>query len=73
MRRFIPAGAGNAHPMRRAVSLMMVHPRGSGERSSHSSAVMPACGSSPRERGTHKRERIWIVAERFIPAGAGNA
>ena len=72
-RRFIPAGAGNASPASRLAAGSTVHPRGSGERSLEERAQWHWDGSSPRERGTLNISTVSRDAQRFIPAGAGNA
>ena len=72
-RRFIPAGAGNAWSRARTARRGAVHPRGSGERGNFPDLDTPVIGSSPRERGTHRRRPRSGRRLRFIPAGAGNA
>ncbi len=71
--RFIPAGAGNAHHQTSLVRAWSVHPRGRGERGTESVTRNALVGSSPRARGTLAYPDIDLRAERFIPAGAGNA
>ena len=71
--RFIPAGAGNARAPRSRVSGPSVHPRGCGERFPLNDRLVSGSGSSPRVRGTHQCSARKQVADRFIPAGAGNA
>ena len=71
--RFIPAGAGNARTLRRAIGLASVHPRGCGERPPKSAVAFAKCGSSPRVRGTLTNSVSHSALNRFIPAGAGNA
>ena len=73
IRRFIPAGAGNAARSLGPISGCAVHPRGCGERRVSRSASVSRCGSSPRVRGTHSGTRPRRGPPRFIPAGAGNA
>ena len=50
-----------------------VHPRVCGERSSRSELAVLLGGSSPRVRGTPSRAAGAAIANRFIPACAGNA
>ena len=50
-----------------------VHPRGSGERRALAPEGAVITGSSPRERGTLRPHPAALAADRFIPAGAGNA
>ena len=71
--RFIPACAGNAHPVPRWKSPVSVHPRVCGERRETGALKRLADGSSPRVRGTLKREHPALSTNRFIPACAGNA
>ena len=73
MRRFIPAGAGNARKPPPGCSGSTVHPRGCGERLGAAYRQPGSAGSSPRVRGTLKLHRLGCLADRFIPAGAGNA
>ena len=73
VRRFIPAGAGNARVSTTPRSRTPVHPRGCGERWSSTVRRMCGDGSSPRVRGTLPRVRVDGLVHRFIPAGAGNA
>ena len=70
--RFIPAGAGNMPAPATRATMPTVHPRGCGEHSTPSSAPGPPGGSSPRVRGTFGQGRHLGIAQRFIPAGAGN-
>ena len=70
--RFIPARAGNGAWSRSAWSRSAVHPRARGERVDHKSINAIINGSSPRARGTVKREKEGTKAHRFIPARAGN-
>ena len=71
--RFIPARAGNASPARTRRPERPVHPRACGER--WMTPRMPAAftGSSPRVRGTLRRNNETLHPRRFIPARAGNA
>ena len=71
--RFIPAGAGNAGMWPWWVVIRAVHPRGRGERTMSASGLAVSIGSSPRARGTLSRRAGCSSADRFIPAGAGNA
>ena len=71
--RFIPAHAGNAtfgHALARANT---VHPRTRGERLLLQQLERHCAGSSPHTRGTHIAPLARRVANRFIPAHAGNA
>jgi hypothetical protein len=72
VRRFIPAGAGNTLRAPSVQQRTTVHPRGRGEHTYHSCGVGSRAGSSPRARGTPPGLGGHQVAERFIPAGAGN-
>ncbi len=71
--RFIPAGAGNRRSVQNGPVCLTVHPRGCGEQMSRH--VMPwiRFGSSPRVRGTGRRNAVECLRVRFIPAGAGNS
>ena len=71
--RFIPAGAGNANLSGHYARSPSVHPRGRGERDTPLTGTLDRVGSSPRARGTLIRADELDVADRFIPAGAGNA
>ncbi len=71
--RFIPACAGNASQPPLILHDTPVHPRVCGERFVSLSDAAAAFGSSPRVRGTPFRTSSQLVAERFIPACAGNA
>ena len=72
-RRFIPACAGNTLPDIVAGGLVSVHPRVRGEHlASLGDGPIPN-GSSPRARGTRDgKRRLQPLAQRFIPACAGN-
>ena len=50
-----------------------VHPRVCGEQAIALAFRSPACGSSPRVRGTARRNFFADLIERFIPACAGNS
>jgi len=71
--RFIPAPAGNAIELPHRESMMAVHPRACGERSTMAACLPALSGSSPRLRGTPDQVGLAGVGERFIPAPAGNA
>ena len=70
--RFIPAQAGNSPACAPAYTAPSVHPRASGEQASDRFSGSVIVGSSPRKRGTDMRQRDQRIAERFIPAQAGN-
>ncbi len=73
VRRFIPAGAGNAGRYRTTRPAQPVHPRWRGERGFKERLFWHGLGSSPLARGTPAsapNPSAWV---RFIPAGAGNA
>ena len=70
--RFIPAWAGNTAPRPARGCPSAVHPRVGGEHRARRGGIMPACGSSPRGRGTHSPTPWWPPLYRFIPAWAGN-
>ncbi len=70
--RFIPAGAGNGRVDLTLNIAFAVHPRRRGERSTNTSRVASNFGSSPQARGTVRHLAYYLVALRFIPAGAGN-
>ena len=71
--RFIPAPAGNAIELPHRESMMAVHPRACGERSTMAACLPALSGSSPRLRGTLVRMIRTKTRSRFIPAPAGNA
>ncbi len=73
LNRFIPAGAGNSRTSAPSISATSVYPRWRGELFIAPSSSSALRGLSPLARGTLmiKAER-WI-AQRFIPAGAGNS
>ena len=71
--RFIPACAGNSASLRARTATAPVHPRVCGELGSVRSDADVAAGSSPRVRGTPRRQRPDGQVRRFIPACAGNS
>ena len=71
--RFIPARAGNAVSVATPDSSSTVHPRAGGERPHCEQVSSFIVRSSPRGRGTHLAGRAGGLADRFIPARAGNA
>ena len=71
--RFIPASAGNALPAVRRSKVGSVHPRECGERAFVLIKLGKRVGSSPRVRGTPTAANHDRLADRFIPASAGNA
>ena len=71
--RFIPAGAGNSHPVPSVSMPLAVHPRGRGEQPLPREICQPSAGSSPRTRGTVAVKFHSAVHGRFIPADAGNS
>ena len=70
--RIIPADAGNTQGRHRLRSWIPDHPRGCGEHSGLIAKSGPTKGSSPRMRGTPKREIENHRRVRIIPADAGN-
>ena len=70
--RFIPACAGNTTPPPGAYTCRPVHPRVRGEHQPTKDTNPVLAGSSPRARGTHKKEQLYVDGRRFIPACAGN-
>ncbi len=70
--RFIPACAGNTATSRSTVPGRSVHPRVRGEHVSANVFAHASCGSSPRARGTRRRDAHHRRGRRFIPACAGN-
>ncbi len=70
--RFIPARAGNTRRFCFSSFESSVHPRACGEHRSRSARTRPACGSSPRVRGTRSIFYAEEQSRRFIPARAGN-
>ena len=71
-RRFIPARAGNTPAAPAAPAAQPVHPRACGEHRSRPRAARGRFGSSPRVRGTPRRDEQRPQLVRFIPARAGN-
>ncbi len=71
-RRFIPAGAGNTHSRSQAHFAYPVYPRWRGEHPTTNRGHKKSRGLSPLARGTRKLSACRLVADRFIPAGAGN-
>ncbi len=70
--RFIPAGAGNTWLDGFRSTAYTVHPRGRGEHRRLGHQEPAIAGSSPRARGTPYTYQPATLADRFIPAGAGN-
>ncbi len=70
--RFIPAGAGNTSYFLLSRSAFSVYPRWRGEHPKSQFDDDAWDGLSPLARGTRTPPRTKPVAERFIPAGAGN-
>ena len=70
--RFIPARAGNGRWTPGAPAGRTVHPRACGERFQPSQIFHLKNGSSPRVRGTVRRQDARRKTGRFIPARAGN-
>ena len=71
--RFIPACAGNSSWSATDGRHSAVHPRVCGELGLSVTCSSPMSGSSPRVRGTHVKQRVRQIANRFIPACAGNS
>ena len=71
-RRFIPACAGNSRFRGSSRRPRAVHPRVCGEQHGMVSWLVVAVGSSPRVRGTVRRDDARARHDRFIPACAGN-
>ena len=70
--RLIPARAGNTFPPLKRNNRFTAHPRSRGEHDSNAGAVAPGFGSSPLARGTQQATETDRLAERLIPARAGN-
>ena len=71
--RFIPACAGNSPLASPNPALSTVHPRVCGELAHARRVGGIEGGSSPRVRGTLLRQLAEQLAQRFIPACAGNS
>jgi len=71
--RFIPAYTGNSTPGSALSPGTTVHPRVHGELLSDRPRPLPARGSSPRTRGTHRDGELREALRRFIPAYTGNS
>ena len=71
--RFIPACAGNSEARVWEGSATPVHPRVCGELWRRSARAATSRGSSPRVRGTLVEAACGAMADRFIPACAGNS
>ena len=71
--RFIPAHAGNSYRRSVGYGFNSVHPRACGELTDQPSITSSGDGSSPRMRGTHHDVALSRLANRFIPAHAGNS
>ena len=59
-------------PSPKSAAPTAVHPRMGGEHAPRAIATLSPRGSSPHGRGTFNPCRIGLVADRFIPAWAGN-
>ena len=70
--RFIPTGAGNTVSLHGSYRSQSVHPHGCGEHDNWYGGTGNLSGSSPRVRGTHRRDGDHAGVCRFIPTGAGN-
>ena len=70
--RFIPARAGNTRERHCAAAARPVHPRSRGEHLTLTGVTVGDTGSSPLARGTRPAGAGSSVADRFIPARAGN-
>ena len=71
--RYIPACAGNRWRPPRTPSWDTVHPRVCGEQRADLTLPTDADGTSPRVRGTGRRQHSLRLVERYIPACAGNS
>ena len=71
--RFIPAHAGNSPASVPRPERAPVHPRACGEQSRPRKPIGKSPGSSPRMRGTDRRDGCVHQDRRFIPAHAGNS
>ena len=70
--RFIPAGAGNTEMLPEVKPETAVYPRWRGEHGFPFTDEIECDGLSPLARGTLTFALFPLVAQRFIPAGAGN-
>ena len=70
--RLIPACAGNSASVKSRALPHAVHPRVCGEQTTQAGQPIHRTGSSPRVRGTDRRDRRDRRGLRFIPACAGN-
>ncbi len=70
--RFIPAGAGNTIRSSVIRAPLPVYPRWRGEHNGGTPPLTTGVGLSPLARGTRLERCSRQMAERFIPAGAGN-
>ena len=70
--RFIPACAGNSNQRDVTRSIQAVHPRVCGEQWIWQGLSENTLGSSPRVRGTGRKQQRQDSERRFIPACAGN-
>ena len=70
--RFIPARAGNTLTDLHQFRTLAVYPRSCGEHGVCAGIFLTACGLSPLVRGTQPKEALEKLAQRFIPARAGN-
>ena len=68
----IPADAGSTVYMSSDSSIRWDHPRGCGEHPPLGWSPSAVCGSSPRMRGAHDREKTCGQVLRIIPADAGS-
>ena len=71
--RIIPARAGNARARHGGPRMFLDHPRACGERAWDRHQAIRDWGSSPRVRGTPHAGATGFLADRIIPARAGNA
>ena len=71
--RFIPACAGNSNQRDVTRSIQAVHPRVCGEQWIWQGLSENTLGSSPRVRGTGRKQQRQDSERRFIPACAGNS
>ncbi len=70
--RFIPAPAGDTIMFGPIISSSTVHPRACGGHIAAMKIDVSGCGSSPRLRGTRRRNGAAHRRRRFIPAPAGD-